>query len=958
MTTSQPPKPLVVSFPFLCLLLLGSAVTSFGQATLSGTVKDSSGAAIAGATVTARNTASGTSYTVSADSEGKYELKDVASGPYRVTASSLGFSDLGVNLSVEASGNATQDFTLSAGSLQDEVTVTAAKGLRAAAEIPQAITVVGALELETRRPIGVAEAYERTPSVNQTDPNPQRARPTIRGFQSSRLLIAVDGERLNNQRFAADFVGVSPSLVDITQIESVEVVAGSGSSLYGSDAIGGTINIITKGPQRAIGTEHRLDARLDTDFSSNSRFRRGGLALGYGEDWFGVRVNYARFLNPNYRMGGTAITRDEVIRFGRFAVQAGTAAGQTGAGLINAYPVFSLPANTEISNSGGNGQIGGADFIMFPSERQNLRLRYSLNRYGDLGVPWSEFPTTTNRANTGFSDFDKFSARYELRDITSWFPRLSASIFWQKYRRQLDEIRYNIPADNPAAGINSSYATVIVSPGPPPVTRSDFTGKDSARLLLADAHTLNSNETTGFDVQMNFLPWKNAIYITGVNHSLDRNRDRFDETRFSVGGPPGTPPIGTVTSRLIDVRNTPYSDYKNYGWYNQLEQNTKYVRLVGGFRVDNWRTVANPTPGFPVGTLRALSAALVPAIQANPGSLNASGLSGLTALATGSGALNTSNTITTYNIGATLLFGGFNPYARFSTSYREPDTTSRYLIRNFSTSPVFSLPSLINAGLKPEKGKDIDVGIKINKQKVRAMFGFYRNVLNDATGTANNGYCIAANPAQGIIATGPPFCPQPTQHFAQVFQTINFSQVVTRGFETMIEADVSLGSAGSLTPLFTFSTLRAQNKNPDATRLAVIRAVYNSSAPLELEGSPTDVPFYSLPNWQGTVAPRFTSKNGRVWGEYEYRFTSKITRVDPNEISFAGTTQYAFFASYKGIQKHTIRGGFTLGKENPMRISLGVENFTNRLYFLPFQPGPAPGRSFTVGTTIPLSKKW
>jgi outer membrane receptor protein involved in Fe transport len=942
----------------LLLALLSGGSVAVAQSSLTGAVKDSSGEAIVGATVLARNTATDSETSAVTNADGKYEIKGLAKGLYRVSASSPGFSQVGVSIALNSEENAAQDFTLSPGSLQDDVTVTAAKGLRAAAEIPQAINVIGAQELETRRPLGVAEAYERTPSVNQTDPNPQRARPTIRGFQSSRLLISVDGERINNQRFSADFVGVSPSLVDPTQIETIEVVAGSGSSLYGSDAIGGTINIITKAPLRAMKDGHRFDARLDTDFSSNSRFRRGGLSLGYGEDWFGVRINYASFINPNYRMGGEAITREEVIRFGRFAVQAGSAAGQTGAGLINAYPVFQLPANAEIPNSGGNGKIGGFDFMMFPTERQSLRLRYSINRYGDLGVPWSDWPTTTNRANTGFSDFPKVSGRYELRDIASWFPRLSASMFWQKYSRRLDEIRVNIPADNPAAGINSSYANVLVSPGPPPVFRADFTGKDSARLLLADAHTLNRNETTGFDVQLNFLPWNNAVFITGVNHLLDRNRDRFDETRFSVGGPPGTPPIGTVTSRLIDVRNTPFSDYKNYGWYNQLEQNFKYLRLVGGFRVDNWRTVAKPTSGFPVGTVRALSNLLLPAIKANPGSLSAAGLEGLDALANGTGELNTNNTVTTWNVGATLLLSGFNPYARYSTSYREPDTTSRYLIRNFSTSPVFSLPSLINAALKPERGHNVDVGVKVNKQKFRAMFGFYRNTLNDATGTANNGYCVTANPAQGVLPTGPPFCPQPTQHFAQVFQTINFSQVVTRGFETMVEADISLGDLGSLTPLFNFSTLKAQNKNPDTTRLAVIRAVYNSSAPLELEGSPSDVPFYSQPNFIGTVAPRLTSKNGRVWGEYEYRFTSKITRVDPNEISFAGSTQYAFFASYRGIRKHSIRGGLMLGDENPIRISLGVENLTNRLYFLPFQPAPAQGRSFTIGTTIPLSWKW
>jgi hypothetical protein len=180
--------------------------------------------------------------------------------------------------------------------------------------------------------------------------------------------------------------------------------------------------------------------------------------------------------------------------------------------------------------------------------------------------------------------------------------------------------------------------------------------------------------------------------------------------------------------------------------------------------------------------------------------------------------------------------------------------------------------------------------------------------------------------------------------------------VLIRGFEASAEADISLGSAGSITPFFTFSTIKATNQKPDTGRVNIINALYNSSAPLELEGAANDVPFYSLPNYQGSFAPRFNSAKGNWWAEYEYRYTSKITRVDPNEISFGGTTTYANFAAYKGLKKHSIRGGVKFGEEMPVTLTMGIENLTDNTYFQLFQPAPGSGRSFTIGISFGLSK--
>ena len=920
----------------LFLISVCFAVNHFAQVndSISGTVKDGNGAVVTGATVTATNTVSVKKSSTTTDQSGKYEFKDVTAGIYRVTVSKGGFSDASASVTVD--GNATQDFSLALGTFREEVTVTATRSLQATSDIPQTVTVISEAEIEQRRPIAVSEAIERSPSVLLTDTNPFRARPQIRGLQSNRVLVTVDGERLNNPRFGADFVGVSTSLVDTSQIQSVEVIAGSASSLFGSDAVGGTINIITKGAQRERnGT--RMDFRFDGDYGSNNKYRKGVINFGFSNNLIATRFNLGGFKQPSFKLGNQSVSRAEVITFGNFAAAAGNLVGQS---IISAYPVYEVTAKQVVPNSQAEGIFGSADMTLFINEKADLRLRYSANSYHNLGVPWTLTPYSTNRPITGVSDFQKFRGVYEIREAASWLPRMQFSAYYQDYKRSLDEIRSNI-------NVGSSYA----SSGPPTFTNV-FTGNLSTFTTTGDGLTINHNTGRGFDAQFNFLPFKNFIYITGLNYSNDFSRDDFATRTFNAAG--------VVTSAISNVRNTPNTVYDNIGWYNQFNFKAhKYINLTGGFRYDNWRTEARPTTGFPNGVVGLVFLRTLPLIQANPGALDAVGAAGYANLANGVPVTSNSNTVT-YNIGATFFIpGGINPYIRYSTSFREPDLLARYLFRNFTTSPIFSLPSIVNTNLRPEKGRDVDVGIKVSRRTFRGTFAYYRNEIKDATGTVLGTYCInpfAPTPIPGIAPTPAGFGCAAGLHLVQAFQTVNFSTVLIRGIEAQAEADIQLGSVGSITPFFTFSTIKATNKTPDANRLRIVQNLYNANAPLKLDGSPTDVPFYSLPNYQGTFAPRFTSANGRWWAEYEYRFTSKITRVDPNEISFAGTTTYANFAGYKGLKKHSIRGGFNFGERFPVRVTMAVENLTDELYFQLFQPAPAIGRTFTVGFSFSLSE--
>src|SRR4029079_4059732 len=69
-------------------------------------------------------------------------------------------------------------------------------------------------------------------------------RPTIRGLGGQRILLLEDGLRLNNSRRQQDF-GELPALSGISGVDRGEVVRGPASVLYGTDAIGGVVNIIT-----------------------------------------------------------------------------------------------------------------------------------------------------------------------------------------------------------------------------------------------------------------------------------------------------------------------------------------------------------------------------------------------------------------------------------------------------------------------------------------------------------------------------------------------------------------------------------------------------------------------------------------------------------------------------------------------------------------------------------------
>lgn len=915
----------------LALLLAAGAAAQPAGASISGSVQDTQGGVLPGVAVTALNIASGRLLEAVTDEQGRYAFPAIGAGSYRVTARLAGFNESGRTIRVAPGESVRADFVLSLGGLSEEVTVTAARGERATAEVNQMVTVIGAKDIEQRRPQGVQEAFERAPNVRQIDTNPYRARPQFRGFSNSRVLIVVDGERLNNGRYDVAASGVTPSTIDVTQIESIEVVGGAASSLYGSDAVAGTINIITRTADRPA-SGRTLDLATSLDFNGNSQFARGNLSVTFATPKLAVRGAVSAFDQPDYKVGGDPIRIEDVVRLGQFIADGGALVGRS---VASTYAVYELDGGAKVPNGGAKGYTYNLDASYFPTERHLLRVRWLQNRFDDLGLPFSTPPYDTFKRVSLFADFDKISGRYEARELAPWLPRLVASVYRQRLRRPQNDIQ----------------STIL--PGTS-FTGNQLTGRRSEFVLASDTETINDITSRGLDLQATIQPLRTFQFTTGVGWLKETSVDTFNRTAYSTAG--------QVLTAVRGVKTTPDTDYKNLGWYNQAEWvPLRFLKLSGGFRVDNWQTEGRASTGFPAGNEFRIIQAALPSILANPGSIQVAGITGIDALVGGQGSLTTDVTTTTGNAGFTLLLpGGINPYFRYATSFREPEITVRYLVRNFGP-PTLSIPSLPNTQVKPEKGKNIDAGVKVDRERVRLQAGFFRNRLTNAVANVfSPNYCIPANPAIGLLPTPFPPCVFTGSHAVQFFQRVNVPGTVTvKGFELAGEVAVPVGRAGSLNPFLSIGWQKGTTDSPDATQVQLMNAFYNrSDTPIRLEGTPDDAPFGEIPAWTGTFALKYSQAQAKWWAEYEWRWAGRITRVDPNAIFSVNFPLYGGLKSLEGYDKHSIRAGYDLEPRVPLRLTLGLENLTNATYFLPFQNGPSPGFSLILGATLRVKLKF
>jgi outer membrane cobalamin receptor len=216
-----------------------AAVAQTGDVT--GTVTDSSGAVLPGATVDATVAGLSVATTVTGP-DGRYRIALGSGTLHRLRARMNGFADGIVDIRT-TQGPATHDFTLRIAAVADEVVVTATRVPERRSATTESLAVFTAKDLQALGSTSLADVLRMVPGLNVESNGREGALASLfaRGGESDYNLVLIDGVRVNPSGGQFDFGRVSGA-----EIDRLEVVRGGQSSLYGSDAIGSVVQVFTK----------------------------------------------------------------------------------------------------------------------------------------------------------------------------------------------------------------------------------------------------------------------------------------------------------------------------------------------------------------------------------------------------------------------------------------------------------------------------------------------------------------------------------------------------------------------------------------------------------------------------------------------------------------------------------------------------------------------------------------
>lgn len=152
--------------------------------------------------------------------------------------------------------------------IQEEVSITALNREEKSVDVPSAESSVSELEIKEKIPENIVTTMLNTPGIHFIGSGGFSITPSIRGLARRRVLILVDGMRVTGDRRA----GVSATFLAPELVNRIEMVRSSSSVLYGSDALGGVIHIITQTPQISKSLRNSLNLSLS---SNNKRINSG-----------------------------------------------------------------------------------------------------------------------------------------------------------------------------------------------------------------------------------------------------------------------------------------------------------------------------------------------------------------------------------------------------------------------------------------------------------------------------------------------------------------------------------------------------------------------------------------------------------------------------------------------------------------------------------------------------------
>lgn len=341
-----------------------------------------------------------------------------------------------------------------------EVVVSTLRIDRQVRSLPAPITVVRSFDCQKQSALTISNVLDREAGISMGGDGVWATNINIRGLSENRLVTLIDGNRVET---ATDLTA-SLSMIDVWDIDHVEVIKGAQSSLYGTGAMGGIVNVITK--EGHFADRLYLTGNAATGFASANNMISGHADVSTGaEKWY-------------LRLSGT----------------------YTEAGDMRT-PEGILP-NSQYTYDNFSARIGFRPFT-----NHTFRLQYQHYLATDAGIPGGDaFPGPAEATYTDISR-DLLSASYEITGLTDRLTSLKFIYFNQYIDRNVSLIPNTFTEVTLANGNTQRTTPDLMTPVGKHLTNS---GQVQATWKLAANNTL----VAGIDAWGRKLTTSRTKYIT------------------------------------------------------------------------------------------------------------------------------------------------------------------------------------------------------------------------------------------------------------------------------------------------------------------------------------------------------------------------------------------------------------------------------------------------------------
>jgi len=315
-----PRTPSFILLFLASVLMIGMSPTAHAQqrGAVEGTVTTAEGEPLEGAEVLDPALQRGTT----TGPDGQFVLDKLPTGPHTLEIRFVGYQTAIRTVDLDAGETERIEVALKTRVLETEgVTVTGTARARSTLRAPQDVDVIGTQDLQVSRNAALGDLLrENVGGVSSIQTGSQAGKPVLRGLSGNRVVLLKDGIAQEYYQFGVRHFPTT----NASEAERVEVVRGASSILYGSDALGGAINVITKPAPTSSSGDLEAGGAVSTQYFTNNNERAGSIDLSVADGNVGWRVGAER------RIGGNFHTPDEPTFFENMETEAGPNVGTFG----------------------------------------------------------------------------------------------------------------------------------------------------------------------------------------------------------------------------------------------------------------------------------------------------------------------------------------------------------------------------------------------------------------------------------------------------------------------------------------------------------------------------------------------------------------------------------------------------------------------------------------------------